>query len=161
MCKSTNLKVFISGPSDVSIEKDAAQRAINRLNNIWGDHFNIVFTSFEWTTQTHSSITGNNDGQEIIDEQVGKDYHVYIGIMWMKYGTETNIHGSGTVQEFYNALEIRDEKPDDFDILFYFGNKGPNLMDEIKTEEYQKVTNFRNELRQMGLYKKYNSTEHF
>ncbi len=45
------------------------------------------------------------DSQDVINKQIGSDYHIFVGIMWKKFGTETKRAGSGTEEEFSLAYD--------------------------------------------------------
>ena len=70
----------------------------------------IRFELVMWETDTFPSI--GKDAQSIINEQIGDDYDIFVGLMWTRFGTPTPRAGSGTEEEFNLALEKLKTNPD-------------------------------------------------
>lgn len=57
-----------------------------------------------WEHNTRPSFSGEYS-QATISDQLGNDYDLFVGIMNNKFGTKTNVAGSGTEEEFNNAYQ--------------------------------------------------------
>ena len=79
--------------------------------------------------------------QQIINQDFGDDYDIFIGIIWKKFGTKTEVAESGTEEEFLRALK-RFENGENIQILFYFKSE-PIPFDEINPEQILKIKNFK------------------
>ena len=88
-------KVFIGSPSDVTEDRQAINEVITELNHTFGNQNNIVIELIKWETHSAPGVTLNHP-QEIINIDIGDDYDIFIGLMWMKFGTQTDNASSGT-----------------------------------------------------------------
>lgn len=146
--------VFIGSPSDVQEERKIIECIINEMNEYY-ENFNVPKLKLISVETDVRSKIGNFEGQSIIDKQIDGKYNVFIGILWKKFGTQTENYGSGTIQEFSNAYSKYKEDPKSMEIMFYFCEKTADLS-EIDGEQLASVQNFRKELEdKKGLYKTY------
>lgn len=153
------LTVFVASPSDVGDERTKLEEVIRELNVIWSRELGIRLELVRW--ETHSFPGMGDDAQDVINEQIPKDYDLFIGIMWSRYGTQTGRAGSGTVEEFERAKTRYDTGKDDVKIMMYFKDE-PLPLSRIDPAQLQKVNEFRESLGEEGaLYFKFNSVEHF
>lgn len=93
--------------------------------------------------------------QEVIDRQIPIDFEIYLGIMWKRAGTPTGGHASGTIHEFHQALEHRNEYgwPT---IMFFFCDEAvamPSEVDEL--DQLREVVRFREQLSKIGYTVRY------
>ena len=102
-----------------------------------------------WETDTFPSI--GKDAQSIINEQIGDDYDIFVGLMWTRFGTQTPRADSGTEEEFNLALEKLKKNPDGTRILFYFKDSSPELLSQIDLKQLEKVKEFKKQIRTQGL----------
>lgn len=103
----------------------------------------------KWETHTYPAV--GTSAQAVINEQIGDDYDIFIGIMWTHFGTPTESFGSGTEEEFYRALQKRSSNGDPLRILFYFKD-APVAPSDIDVAQLQKVQAFRDKLGEEGSY---------
>lgn len=149
---------FIASPGDTKNEREICDKVINELNRTIGKSFNFRIESKKWEKDTRPSV--GEYSQKLINEQIGTDYDIFIGIMYKKFGTATKTAGSGTEEEFKIAYEIY-KKGDDVEIMFYF-NDEPTRPSEINTEQYEKVKQFKRKVADLGVYYwNYNGTPDF
>jgi hypothetical protein len=96
----------------------------------------------------------------VIDEQIGDDYDIFIGILWTRFGTSTPRHDSGTYEEFNRAYE-RHKNGEKILISIYFKDT-PSPPSKIQPEQLQLVQNFRKEVSDKGgLYKQFVDSSDF
>src|SRR6516225_3230853 len=101
-------RVFLSSPSDVKPEREAAERVVRRIGGVYSAHVDIVLE--RWGGQFYQATASC---QEQIEETSAFD--VVVGILWERIGTELSPHlfsrsdgttfESGTVLELESALE--------------------------------------------------------
>ncbi|MFA0960619.1 DUF4062 domain-containing protein [Roseivirga sp. BDSF3-8] len=151
------IKVFIASPSDVQKEREICQKEIDRLNKTQGSQegFNIKLLKWEDTRPSTGEYA-----QGEINKQIGTDYDIFIGIMWLKFGSPTKNAGSGTEEEFNIAYQ-NFLKGSDITIMFYF-SEVPSNPSNIDLEQFSKVKEFQKTVGSYGsLYKPYSSLADF
>ena len=149
---------FIASPSDTQAEREACERVFNEINKNLGQFLNFRVEAWKWETNARPSF--GKDGQDIINNQVGDSYQIFIGIMHGKFGSPTPRAGSGTVEEFNIAYD-RFVKKDDVEIMIYFNNEAINFKD-IVPSQLEKVQDFRKKVADLGgLYWEYNGANDF
>jgi hypothetical protein len=144
---STVFQVFVASPSDVAEERSLLEGVISQLNQIWSETLGIAFELVRWETNVHPSFS--NDPQAAINEQIGLDYDVFIGIFWGRIGTITPRSASGTLEEFeraYARFLLNKTSPE---IMIYFKDAAiqPSKIDTI---QLQGVQTFRESLTEKG-----------
>ncbi|MGK4568361.1 DUF4062 domain-containing protein [Flavobacterium sp. 3HN19-14] len=137
-------RVFLASPSDLDEERDAVSEVISELNLTYGNPNNIVIELLKWETNSAPGIS-NISLQNIVNTDIPA-YDLFIGLLWMRFGTPTAEFGSGTEEEFNIAHErfIKDNKS--IQILFYFKNSPPHSLDMINPEQLSKIMSFKTSL---------------
>lgn len=146
---STIVQVFVASPSDVQPEREALETLISELNGTWSFTTGLMFELVRW--ETHVTPAMGNDGQSVINEQIGDSYDVFIGILWGRFGTPTPRAMSGTLEEFeraYSRLQAGESGPA---IMFYF-KEAAIPVPKIDPTQIESVQNFRASLSDKGLY---------
>lgn len=154
--------IFIGSPDDVQEERKIIEQAIKETNRYYKHDNNIPeLDLIKLDTDVRSMIV-DQEAQTVIDKQIEGKYNVFIGVLWKKFGSPTENYGSGTEQEFNNALEKHRQNPDSMDIMFYFCTKGVSDLKDVNAEQLLAVQNFKNKLQdKKGLYKEYTSIKDF
>ncbi|MFI1742821.1 DUF4062 domain-containing protein [Thalassobellus sediminis] len=155
----TKYKIFLASPSDVQDERASIDEVINELNLTFGKQQDIHLELLKWETHSAPAIAINHP-QEIINSDLGKDYDLFIGLIWKKFGTPTNEADSGTEEEFLNAYNRFIETPNSLQILFYFNCK-PVSITEMNPEQLLKIQNFKTDIgkNKKVLYWEYQDTQ--
>lgn len=149
MSKSVNqYSIFLSSPSDLQSERDEIPQVISELNQTYGKSNDIIFELLKWETHSGPGIA-KQYSQQLINEDIGEDYDIFIGIIWKKFGTQTPFANSGTEEEFLGALK-RYENGENIQILFYFKTE-PIPFDDIIAVEITKIINFKQELKKNNI----------
>lgn len=146
----TKYCVFLGSPSDLEEERLEVENVIKELNVIYGNRNNLIIELLKWETHSAPGITESYT-QDIINKDIGDDYDIFIGLMWQKFGTKTNVANSGTEEEFLNALE-RFENKENIQVLFYFKDKSPLSLADIDPEELLKIKKFKNILKKKNVF---------
>lgn len=163
--EATQIQVFVSCPGDVEPEKQIVKKVCDRINNSYAKNgCNIHLLVRDWR-----DITGKFGPrpQQIINETIN-DYDIYIGILWMRFGTPTgavnqetgNDFQSGTEEEFHIAFDEWKKNSQSLNIYVFFkDSKPPNTTTE--TEQLLKVQKFRDELMPLGWVNPFKDPEQF
>ena len=155
----TILEIFIASPGDVVAERKVFEDVVSEFNLTWGDKHRVRLELLKW--ETHSRPAFGQDGQDVINKQIGDNYDIFLGIMWGRFGTATSRAESGTEEEF-NRAYTRLSEGDNVQIMFYFKDAGipPSQMD---AEQLGKVQAFKKKIADEygGLYYQFENTDDF
>ena len=152
-------QVFLATPSDLADEREIVETTIDSINSLWRKRQEKSLELLDWEKSTYPSV--GEDAQDVINQQIGDDYDIFIGIMWTRFGTPTNRADSGTQEEFKIALSKYKSsgKPH---IMFYFKTKGPNDLNSLDLDQLQKVKEFKKNLQSRGvLYSEFKEVDEF
>jgi hypothetical protein len=153
----TKVRVFVASPGDVVDERRQMVDVVTELNQTLGPILNLSIELVRWDTHAYAAP---GPIQPNITEQIG-DYDILVGIMWKRFGTRTQVAGSGTEEEFRIAHENwgRDGKPH---IMFYFCEAplSPRMSSE-EMQQLQNVNSFRAEISRENLTFSYESHADF
>jgi hypothetical protein len=141
-------KVFLASPSDTKGERGIVENIVNDINGTLGEHHNFIVKVLKWETDTYPDF--GEDGQDVINRQLGMDYDIFIGIMWKKFGTPTNRAESGTEEEFERAYE-KHKASRNVKIMFYF-NTAAIPQDQLDLKQIEKVQSFKKKVGELGGY---------
>jgi hypothetical protein len=151
-----NYDVFISSPSDVAQERDVVQEAIEQINRSSGCKEGFRLNPIRWEIDVSSQI--GSHPQKIINEQIGDEYDIFVGILCNRFGQKTESYESGTEEEFHRAYERYDSTKKTPEILFYF--KDPRKSEyPIDAEHLLKVSEFKKMLGGLGIYESFDSSD--
>ena len=137
-------KIFLASPSDLVEEREAIDDVISELNLTYGNPNNIVIELLKWEKNSAPGISKAHV-QSIITKDIG-EYDLFIGLLWLKFGTSTGLYESGTEEEFYNAYNKFINAPNSIQILIYFKNSPPSRLDDIDGNQFLKIQAFKSTL---------------
>ena len=147
----TQIKVFVSCPSDVEDEKQLVRDVCDSLTAVYSETKNIQITVVDWKKDVFPEITGERT-QSIINNQIG-EYDIYIGILWKRFGNKQENGLTPTEEEFEEAFRRRQKTGKPVIKLFFKRDEySPNgTYEEQQGYEVQK---FKEEIRNrdIGLY---------
>ncbi|MCF8258134.1 MAG: DUF4062 domain-containing protein [Flavobacteriales bacterium] len=141
--------IFLASPGDTEAERQAAEEVVDEINKSIGSRDNFRLELLKWENDTYPAI--GEDGQDVINKQIGSNYQIFVGLMWKKFGSPTKRAGSGTEEEFELAYE-RYTKKHDIQIMFYF-NTAP-IPQDADLMQAQKVKDFKKKIEGLGAYHK-------
>lgn len=155
----TILEVFIASPGDVASERKVLEDVVAEFNLTWGDKHKVRLELVMW--ESHSRPGFGEDGQDVINHQIGDSYDIFLGIMWGRFGTATGRAESGTEEEFSRAY-ARLRKGDLMQMMFYFKNAGIPL-NQMDAGQFSKVQSFKKKIAEEygALYYEFETTEDF
>jgi len=152
------LNIFISCASDTNKRRDAIYDLCAARENHYerSKSIRIKVSSFK-DVPTGLSMDG---GQARIDEFFKDSFDIYIGLMGTRFGRETEQFGSGTEQEYYQALDKTFTTNAPKEVLFGFSRE---KMDPytIDLEQFSKVTSFKKSLEEHQIYFEWQSAKDF
>jgi hypothetical protein len=154
----TVLTVFAASPIDVAEERTILEEVIRELNITWSKTLCFRLDLVRWETNAYPGF--GTDAQAVINEQIGCDYDIFIGVMWTRYGSPTKRAGSGTQEEFLRAYATYKEKQD-LRLMLYFKD-APISPSKVDPDQLRAVTEFKKQLGEMGgLYWGFSTSEEF
>jgi hypothetical protein len=143
----TLLQVFAASPGDVSEEREALDFVIREFNLTQSDRTGVRLELLRW--ETHAVPGVGTDPQAVINEELGDNYDIFIGILSTRFGSATPRAGSGTDEEFERAYARFQQHPEQLRIMFYF--KDPVIKaSEIDLDQYALVKAFQKRLGERG-----------
>lgn len=156
MAEVNRIRIFISSPSDVADERRKCGDVVEELNSTIRallPEKRVELELVRWEDAFPDVAAGP---QDVIDEQLGDDFDIFLGIMWTRFGTPTERAGSGTEHEYRAAYRNWEKKRKPAHILFYFCDAmiPPRLARE-QAEQLQAIDKFRSELETKGLIGSY------
>ncbi|QEW22525.1 hypothetical protein LA6_004756 [Marinibacterium anthonyi] len=144
--------VFISSPSDVAMERDTVEEAIDQINRLRGTRDGFRLNPVRWEHDVSSQI--GSSPQTVINEQIGDGYDIFVGILCARFGQKTDSYESGTEEEFSRAYQRKIDGDQGLEILFYF--KDPRKSEGvIDPEQLVKVADFKKKISSLGVYESF------
>ncbi len=154
------LKVFVASPGDVVSEREVTREVINDLNVTIAQEKGVMLQAVGWESDARPSF--GSDPQSLVNSQIADmaEYHLFIGIIWDRFGTPTPRAGSGTEEEFDRAVESHnlEQQPE---IMFYFCQRPTAFRTPDQAAQKARVLEFRNRLQQQSLIWDYLEVEDF
>ena len=148
----------MASPNDVAAERDVVSNAAAELNRGLGEGLGIRIEIIGWDTHTYPQI--GSDPQAVVNEQIGENYDVFIGILWARFGSPTPRFESGTLEEFERAKERFETDPSSVSVMFYFKEE-PLSPNDIDPDQLSKVKDFRENLSKNALIGKFSTEKEF
>ncbi len=134
------IRVFAASPADVEPERQILERVIGELNHTL-EKLDAPLRMALWRYEKNA-IPGAGNVQWNIDRQAG-EYDVFIGIMWLRFGTPNKKTKSGTQHEYNRAYRRWKSRGRPY-MLFYFSRAlAPPPEDSKAAEQLLLVTRFR------------------
>ena len=153
------VRVFVSSPADLKDERVRLEEVVRELNTTWGDKLGMRVELVKWETHAYPGI--GSDTQAVIEEEIGDRYDIFIGLLWVRFGTPTKNAGSGTQQEFEKAYARFQDAPGQLRIMFYFKETPVSPVD-LDIAQLAQVQQFRKKLGELGtLYWTYRTADEF
>jgi hypothetical protein len=144
------VKIFLSSPGDLETQREMIAKRLHSLSRMF-DKRNIALEVI--TGATASPRMGRP--QEQIN--VISDCDIYVGMIWLRFGTPTGgtdqrtgrLFLSGTEEEFRLAYDgwRKTGRPE---ILFYFCNRAPDRLGDINPDQFARVVSFKESFNATG-----------
>ncbi len=154
----TILQVFVASPGDVAEERKILESVVHEINLTLSDTHTKRLELLKW--ETHSRPGFGKDAQDVINQQIGDNYDIFLGIMWGRFGSPTPRAESGTEEEFNRAVSRWKDSPEHIQIMFYFKDAGiPPSKSE--PEQLAKIHAFKKKISAQGVYSEFQDAEDF
>jgi hypothetical protein len=127
-------RILIASPSDVSLEREIAVRAIQEWNDLNATERRIVLLPVRW--ETHSAPEYGKRPQEVINRQVVDHCGLLVGVFWTRVGTPTGHAQSGTIEEIERIA--KSNRP----VMLYF-SQAKQDPDKLDLEQLAKLREFK------------------
>lgn len=147
-------RVFVASPSDVAEEREIARKVISETGRDVKKFGEITIEACGW----EDVRPGLGRAQALINPLV-KQADLLVGILWKRFGTNTGVAESGTQEEF-DIMYKRWQAKEPVDVLIYFRDV-PRDMLEDSGPQLQKVLEFRERFKRIGLYNTYEQPQQF
>src|SRR5216684_5873043 len=132
--KADTYRVLIASPSDLIEEPKVATEAINDWNAQHAAAESVVLLPVRW--ETHALPQAGIRPQQAINDQLVSKCDILVGMFWTKFGTDTGVAESGTVEEIDQFVAAG--KP----AMLYFSNR-PIDPNAINLRQQQKLRSFK------------------
>src|SRR6202022_4298350 len=121
-------------------------------------HSGVRLELLNWRTDVVPGL--GIDPQAVINDQVGGEYDIFVGILWAKFGTPTPRAGSGTEEEFEAAYRRHELRRNSVRVMMYFKN-APIAPDDIDPSQLGAVREFRARVGNRALYSTFADIDEF
>jgi hypothetical protein len=143
-------RVVVASPSEMYESRRIVFDVIDELNRAF-EIQKIAIRGLGWEEYATPGVGASV--QEVINEQLLKEYDILIALFGTKLGTPTETAPSGTVEEIEQALRDGSNAMGHFRVQVYFLDRIEKASD-ISLDDFQRVVHFRNSLNERGvLYK--------
>lgn len=140
-------KILLASPSDVTAERELLRKGIANWNKVHGGNYGTIFDVIGFEDATPGI---GAEAQAVLDDQIVKDFDIFVCIIWNRIGSPTKNSKSGTVSEYEKALKKWQADPNSVKILIYFKTTAFRL-DEIDPEQLAEVKNFKDRVHDDGV----------
>jgi hypothetical protein len=141
------LRLFVATPSDLNQERAMVDLVAQRVTRELGRELGFVLEVVRWETHVPPSL--GRPQQVVLDAVDFSEIDIFVGALWLRFGTETGASdpasgqpfGSGTEEEFFEAHEswAASGRPR---VLFYRRTTSPPTMDRFDTGAFGQVSAF-------------------
>jgi len=139
-------RVLIASPGDVTEERAIVREEVARWNSMHSESMKIILLPVGWETDATPDL--RERGQAVINRQLVDSCDILIGVFWTRIGTPTPEAESGTVEEIERAVAEGKR------CIVYFSDK-PVSLSSVDPEQYERLKEYRKELRPSGLTRLY------
>jgi hypothetical protein len=153
----TVLKALVAFPHDLTEEWEVIRTAVDEINKTSAEALGLRLEFLYWKKDAYPAATQGIQAE--INRQLGDQYDIFLGILWTRFGTKTEKYGSGTEEEFENALEKYRSNPSSVRIMMYFKHAMVDP-ERIDSEQLGKVKLFKERIKSENiLYWDYKDAE--
>ena len=99
----TKVRIFVASPRDVDEERRRLALVVEHLNRGLADWLELTIELLRWETHV-APDTGRPEGV-ILDQLPPDQWDIFIGILWLRLGTETGGSDPDTGQPYFAGTE--------------------------------------------------------
>ena len=144
MRKPICFNLLISSPMDVREERDIVESVCREWNTTMGQQKNVIIETKRW--EDDLKLDSRKKAQNLINQQLIPECDILFVIFGKRIGTPTEHYDSGTMEELEQIISAG--KP----FFIYFMQKSYTL-DELDTQQIEKVKNLKKRFEQVGSFK--------
>ncbi|WP_245749226.1 DUF4062 domain-containing protein [Jannaschia pohangensis] len=137
----------MSSPGNLGAERDIVKQVCSEVSRDIGVRAGFRLEPILWESHTYPGMAERS--QQVITDQVG-DYDIYLGVMGQYFGSDTGLYGSGTEEEFEDAIRLREDGQGP-KVQFYFSVGNVELR-SIDIKQYEKVLEFKRSIGVRGIF---------
>jgi Domain of unknown function (DUF4062) len=152
------LRIFVAAPEDVQDEVSILSEIIEELNRAHSRDSGIRLEVLHWRADAIPAM--GTDPQAIINNQIGAEYDIFVGILWTRFGTPTPRAKSGFEEEFNNAYAQYQKDPNSKRVMLYF-KSAPVTPESIDPDQLSALREFRARIKDQTLYSTFADREAF
>jgi predicted NACHT family NTPase len=155
--ETLQIKVFVSCPGDVNNEKEVVKKACDILNRQYsGSNVYIKVVDYKTAVSPQVSVKGT---QSVINEQIGEDYDLYLGIFWKRFGDIQPYNGLTPTQEEFEIALSRFRESGKPSMAVYFKSVRNEPTDSKEIEQLSLVRKFKESIRSEAYYGEFQEEE--
>lgn len=117
------IRVLISSPLDLKRDRRVAVNVVEEVNRLLSEFHGVQLEA--WTCESRVPSGLGSDAQAHVTRELG-EYDFYVGMMWTRFGRPTPRAGSGTAEEFNDAIARRRADASSMEVMFYFCVRKPD-----------------------------------
>ena len=144
--KSEVYKVLISCPGDLLESVNPIEKEIHNFNERYGERNGIHLRVVHWKKDSYPQVGGRP--QDILNNQIVDNSDMCIALFWTRFGSKTEMYGSGTEEEIERMINRNKT------VFLYFLDK-PLEPSKIDKDQYEKVIMFKERNKNNVLYFEY------
>lgn len=153
-CSLQVVRVFISSPGDVAAARQAARKAVQRVDRLVARHNGILLEPIGWEDIPAGKAKRT---QELMNPYV-RAADIYIGILNKRFGTPTGQAESGTVEEYDLICQRWQEEDPKPYVKLYFKRLSQEETEDPEPQ-LSKVIDFKQRISGTDLYHEFESAE--
>jgi|GEM_PF-4590604 len=145
--RALEFRVVIASPSDLYETRKAAFEVIQELDQTF-EAQSISIRGLGWEEYATPGI--GREVQEVVGEQILREYDILIALFATKLGSPTEKHASGTVEEIEHAIANTSNPMGHHRVQVYFKDRIESVSG-IPIDEFVKLFEFRKQLGARGV----------
>jgi len=154
--QSLEFRIVVASPSDVFETRKFVFDAIHEVDRVF-EQQSIAIRGVGWEEYASPGI--GSEAQDVINQQILKEYDILIAIFGAKLGSATKTERSGTVAEIEHAIGKQNDQMGLHRIQVYFCDKIESLS-TISIDELKRLEDYRKSLSDRGvLYRMFSTGE--
>lgn len=148
--------IFLSSPFDLKAERAAVVSEIAKLSRVTEKFQQVRLRVLTFENNTYTAL--GESGQDVVNQQIGDSYQIYLGLVGKRLGTPTPKDESGTAEEYQRALDRAHSNGSVPSLMFFVVEKRITVEDEV--HELLRVKQFVTRIRSDGLLTVMSKTRH-
>ena len=154
---STELRLFVSSPADVTAEREVVARVVEELNATVGAAEGVTFRRYAWESLPAVELA---HPQQALDDMLRR-LDVFVLILASRLGTPIGVGGGSGTEEQYKLVVEKWRQTGKPKIFCYLRTAAVRLESVDALEQLRRVFEFRDQLKRDGLVFEFESIADF